>query len=65
MKKSSTPSSSSTTSPDNLLTEGDLRGLAAAKKLADKLKEKYAPGTDFPDMPVHVSVMAGPVKKRE
>lgn len=65
MKKSSTPTPTSAQNPAGLLTEGDLRGLAAARKLADELKKKYAAGHEFPPLPVHVSVMAGPVKKRD
>jgi hypothetical protein len=65
MNKSSTPCPSSTQDPADLLTEGDLRGLAAARKLAEELKKKYAAGHEFPLLPVHVSVMAGPVKKQD
>lgn len=65
MKKSSTPSPTSTKDPDDVLTEGDLRGLAAASKRAEALKKKYAAGHVFTPLPDHVSVMAGPVEKRD
>lgn len=63
MKNSSPPSF--TKDPDELLTEGDLRGLAAAQKRAEALKKKYAAGHFFVPLPDHVSIMAGPVKKRD
>lgn len=56
---------SSAHSDADLLTPGDLRGIAAATKRAEKLKEKYAAKKEEDDksFPDHFSIMAGPVKK--
>lgn len=51
------------------LTSGDLRGLAAAKSSAKRLKAKYSavgPISEYvhsDSEPVFFSVMAGPIKK--
>ena len=44
------------------LTESDLRGLAAAKARAARLKAKYANGDKAEAKPVYFSVMAGSTK---
>ncbi|WP_313229070.1 hypothetical protein [Stenotrophomonas acidaminiphila] len=46
------------------LTKGDLRGLAAAKVGATKLKLKYSSLDMVEAKPVSFSVMAGPTKKK-
>lgn len=49
----------------DFLTPGDRRGIAAATKRAAKLKEKYAAGEPSAHiLPDHISIMAGPVRKR-